>query len=736
MRKGMVAVASICGFVALAVAACGDNLIPTAPDGPPADAPPECAALTVGTADFQFNAFGQLTGLRYRVEPGLGGAAPDYLLVELYDSTTEGLPVLAPGTFDLTAAPDADLATCQHCVWLWQDSEDGVELTTVFYASAGSLVLDQVDDPFSPVFVGHTSDLTIRATTFDPTTGHTEIIDGGTCFAIAPLAFDTRTTPGRACGSAEDCGNPLLEICDPASATCSAPQCDEFFSCPEDNSVCMSQYHDIFQGACYTGCDPTASTCPTGQACIQLGVDPAFGVCRHIGSGASGATCTVEDISTSCVADLTCDDTSDTCLPTCSYFATDTGCTAGNACYVLGGCRPTSSGSAAAIGQPCGAGYVLADGCASDGEAFRGICFAFDPAPLVCERACVGAAGCGADEFCAPRFSSGLGICRPLPVCGDGEYGEINEVCDDGNTVSGDGCSGDCQTVEYDVLCGALAPLALNATTSDTTLGGIDGFQTSCQFGTARGRLWSVTTPGRGRLHLHLESTTRQTVAVRETCDDGATERGCKMSDVGGTDLVVQISSAHPSPVTALVTAGTVLEEGPFTLTTDFIPEMCGDGVVAGDEVCDDGNTAGNDGCSANCRTIEYGALCALAPVLSTTTANTGDTTGGTEYFEASCSNTLYGSGPERIYHYTAPSAGTLHLTLDQGQGTGFHDLTLAVLDGCGASGTVPELGCSSVVDVEDVSVTLAAGQPIIVLVEGFSADGLGPYMLTATFTP
>jgi hypothetical protein len=58
------------------------------------------------------------------------------------------------------------------------------------------------------------------------------------------------------------------------------------------------------------------------------------------------------------------------------------------------------------------------------------------------------------------------------------------------------------------------------------------------------------------------------------------------------------------------------------------------------------------------------------------------------------------------------------------------------VLDGCGASGTVPELGCSSVLDIEDASVSLAAGQEIIVLVEGFSANGLGPYTLTATFTP
>lgn len=718
------------------LAACGDNLEGGSPDAPPGDAPPECPSLALGEAEFQFNWFGQLTGLRYPVVGDLGGAAPDYVLVELYDSTTEGLPALAAGTFDLAAPPNDNLATCQHCLWLWQDFVDGEAPTTVYYANSGELTLTHVVDPFEPQFAGSTGPLVIRTATFDPDTGDTSIIPGGACFSIAPLAFDTRVSPGRACASAEDCGNPLLEVCDPGSATCTPPQCDEFQPCDKDE-MCVSQYREQFQGACYRTCNPLVSSCGEGQACIQFGVDVGFGVCRHIGEGAAGTTCAVEDVSTSCVAGLTCDDTSDTCLPTCNYFAEDTGCTAGNTCYVLGGCRPTTSGASAAIGQPCGANYALADGCASDGEAFRGICFAFEPDPLVCERACLGDVGCGDGEFCALRFSSGLGICRPIPVCGDGEIGEINEVCDDGNTDDDDGCSGDCEAVEYDVLCGsALDTLAVNTTTSGTTLGGIDGFQASCQFGRARAQLWSVTPPGRGRLRVHVESATRHIVSARSDCDDDTAELGCKESAPNDDDLIVQITSSTPGPVTVLVTAGTVLEEGPFTIQTEFIAEDCGDGVLAGDEVCDDGDTDGNDGCSADCRTIEYTAVCEAAPVLSTTSANTGDTTGGTPYFEASCSNTLFGSGPERLYRYTAPANGTLSLRLDQGQGPDWTDLTLAVFESCGAPGTATELACSSVVDIEEASVTLTAGQEIIVLVEGFSASGTGPYTLTATFTP
>src|ERR1043165_550132 len=38
-----------------------------------------------------------------------------------------------------------------------------------------------------------------------------------------------------------------------------------------------------------------------------------------------------------------------------------------------------------------------------------------------------------------------------LPACGDREINQADEVCDDGNTASGDGCSGDCKS---DETCG------------------------------------------------------------------------------------------------------------------------------------------------------------------------------------------------------------------------------------------------------------------------------------------
>jgi hypothetical protein len=82
------------------------------------------------------------------------------------------------------------------------------------------------------------------------------------------------------------------------------------------------------------------------------------------------------------------------------------------------------------------------------------------------------------------------------------------------------------------------------------------------------------------------------------------------------------------------------------------------------------------------------------------------------------------------VYTFTAPTAGTLSLALDQGNA----DLALVVFDGCGAPAEITELDCSSVYGVEEAQVTLAAGQQVTVVVDGFNTDDAGPYTLTASF--
>lgn len=694
--------------------------------------PDGCRALELGPRSFQFNLFGQLTGLNYEVSPNLDGARADTLLFELYDSSTGGLPVLAPGTFDLAVAPNDDLATCQHCFWIKVDESETGTVAAIYYQAEGELTLEIARDPFEPLFKGSAERVVLRRATIDEN-GHVTFVENGDCVSLENFAVDTSPTPGEVCYSAEDCGNELLEICNPSSNTCDDPQCGEFLSCTGNNTICISQYRDVFFGGCYDVCDPSAaaSTCSDGLRCVQFGVDPAFGICKYIGEGVVGASCEPSDNSTGCIDGAVCSELSRTCAASCTFFDEETNCTSEQVCSLFGVCEPAASGVAVGFGEACG-NVELASGCAADGEAFRGICWAYDFAPLICEKACLGEQGCDGGEFCAMRFSSGLGICLPIPVCGDGVRGEINELCDDGNTASGDGCSADCTVVEYDVLCMAAPVLPYSIDLAGDTATAVDGFQSSCQLGTARAAVYTLTPPGPGRLSLQLTSATDQTLSLRTACEDAGSELSCAQQGIGGEleQLVVQITSTNAAALTAVVSAFTVLEEGPFVIRADFVPEDCGDGVIAGNEGCDDGNELGDDGCSSDCRTIEYDVYCAEAPILSTTTPNTGDTTGDFDLYLNECSANLeIPSSGDNLYRYVAPANGTLHLLLESTE-----NLVIAVLDGCGKPDTMTPLGCNSVFTLGTLDVHLVTGQEVTVLVDGFLPRDQGAYSLGAMF--
>src|SRR5688572_2686988 len=129
--------------------ACGDNASPPV-DDPPVDMPADpCPPLELGTARLQFNQFNEVTGVRYPIK----GGDRTFLVVELYDGTTEGLPPLATGTFDLTAGPNTNLATCQHCAYVAKEQSDGTYEVQYFQAQ-GTVQLTEVTDPLEPVFAG------------------------------------------------------------------------------------------------------------------------------------------------------------------------------------------------------------------------------------------------------------------------------------------------------------------------------------------------------------------------------------------------------------------------------------------------------------------------------------------------------------------------------------------------------------------------------------------------------
>lgn len=120
--------------------------------------------------------------------------------------------------------------------------------------------------------------------------------------------------------------------------------------------------------------------------------------------------------------------------------------------------------------------------------------------------------------------------------CGDGLILE-SETCDDGNKVSGDGCSASC-ALETGFDCDLYA------------------HPTRC-----------------------TERCGNGVVSISETCDDGNTDTGDGCSRYCKLEYGFTCNTSKPNACSAI----------------------CGDGSILGAEQCDDSNKTSGDGCSATC---------------------------------------------------------------------------------------------------------------------------------------
>jgi len=222
---------------------------------------------------------------------------------------------------------------------------------------------------------------------------------------------------------------------------------------------------------------------------------------------------------------------------------------------------------------------------------------------------------------------------EPPPDCGDGTL-DAGEVCDDGNTVSGDGCSGDCLSNE---TCGNGYLDVINGEECDdgNTVSG-DGCSADCS---------SDESCGNGTLDS----------AAGEICDDGNRRSGDGCSADCRSD------------------------------------ETCGNGVIdtAVGESCDDGNTTGGDGCDAFCH-VEAG-LCYVDEDLGVMTpgvavSRTLDVASAGDEWVTGCTST----GPDVVLTFELRRPGDIDMLFSQ---SGDHSMGLytesEVTDVCTASGGV-----------------------------------------------
>ena len=162
--------------------------------------------------------------------------------------------------------------------------------------------------------------------------------------------------------------------------------------------------------------------------------------------------------------------------------------------------------------------------------------------------------GDGCSEMCTiePGYicvSTGYRWSQCMLMCGDGTK-DAGEACDDGNDVNGDGCSETC-TIEQGFTC-SLEP---TGNSKCTTFCG-DGFKTGF-----------------------------------EACDDG--------NDVSGEGCSEDCT----------VESGYSCVDNGQGQSVCSLGVVCGDGTKDASEPCDDGNTGNGDGCSDTC-TVESGYEC------------------------------------------------------------------------------------------------------------------------------
>jgi fibro-slime domain-containing protein len=222
--------------------------------------------------------------------------------------------------------------------------------------------------------------------------------------------------------------------------------------------------------------------------------------------------------------------------------------------------------------------------------------------------------------------------------CGDGKL-QSGELCDDGNSAAGDGCSSDCRVIEQDFLCPA--PGEACVTTVMCGDGRVSGRE-QCDDGNRHngdgcGRDCDLepgyTCPAPSAFCIAAKCGDKLRVGDEQCEDDDEVP-----ADGDGCSSTCRLEPGFVCPEAGAACVATVCNDGvkqgsepcddgngvvgdgctPFCevepdCSAGACRSRCGDGMILPNdqEACDDGNTADRDGCSASCK-VEPGYACAL----------------------------------------------------------------------------------------------------------------------------
>ncbi len=514
--------------------------------------------------------------------------------------------------------------------------------------------------------------------------GHASITNGGAGFAVGDggqAGQDAGGCSGTACSAGPECGNGQVE---------SGESCDDGNSIPGDgcSGICRIEANYVcptpgqpcqFSVVCGDGKIAGSEVCDDGNArsgdgCASdcMSVEPGF-ACPTPGQACVASTAAPVCGNGVVESTETCDDGNTKSSDGCS-----------SACQIESGYTCAQPGSPCQLIQYCSDGILNGTEQCDDGNLKPGDC-------------CDG--NCNLEPNCVcsnpnPPLVPPRQVCQSTMICGNGVRSGT-EACDDGNTLSGDGCASDCTTVEPGFNCPRAGGACTAAATQvcgngileagefcddgNSTAG--DGCSGDCKV--ESGYVCSIA----GKACTPIARCGDGTVDYShgETCDDGNTVAG----DGCGSQCLVELgwtcdnSGQTSTPPVASVCTNTT---------------VCGDRKITGAETCDDGNAQAGDGCSNKCQ-LEPGWVCPVVGAACRAAACGDGLMTGTEGCDDG--NTTAGDGCsstcQREDGWVCPTAG------QPCRKTVCGDKIIEGSEQCDDGGLMPYDGCSPTCTLEPI---------------------------------